>query len=114
MKIKLLFLVLVLTASKSAFSAYQCTGKIDGINQAYEGSVSLYSSSIYGDSTGRLICNLNVEWKSVSPETCKGWLSKLLSHKAMSEEITIQYADAYSSCSEQPVWGGASHPWAFW
>ena len=100
--------------TNSAHAAYTCTGKIDAINQGHDGSVSITSTAMYGNSQGRKICDLSIEWNGVSPDTCKGWLSKLLSHEARSEEITLQYNDANTACSDQPAWSSASKPWALW
>ena len=114
MKFKLYLALALMTTSNIVSAQYTCTGKIERINQGYNGNISVVSSSIYGDTQGRTICSLNAERNGVSIETCKGWLSKLLSHEARGVNITIQYNDATTSCDAQPAWSAAGNPWALW
>jgi len=98
----------------NAANVYACTGKVDGINQAYDGTVSLYSSAIYGNSVGHTVCNLTTTWKGVTSDTCKGWLAKMFLAQAQGTNITVQYNDNYTACSQQPSFADASNPWAMW
>ncbi|NKI97693.1 hypothetical protein [Rhizobacter sp. SG703] len=108
-----LTLTLFICANESN-AAYVCAGKIDAISQPYEGSVQLLSAQLYGDSTPRTICNLKSAWNGVDPATCKGWLAALLSAKAMSSVVNIQYNDTTTACPQQAAYGNASAPWAIW
>ena len=109
-----LFLIIVLSLSVNiTYAAYTCAGKIEHINQAYEGSISIISTQAFGNTLGRTICNLNAEWKGISTEVCKGWLSKALSIQAQQKTLVIQYTDAFN-CSSQPTWGTASSPHALY
>jgi len=91
---------------------YTCLGEIDNLNQNRDGTISLISQEIFTNTAGRKICSLNEEWKLVSPEVCKGCLSKLLMVKASGKKVKIQYVDNYT-CSSQPTWESASSPMAF-
>ncbi len=114
MKILTALFIAVIFSSNAAYAAYSCTGKIDSINQPNSGGISIMSYSLYGDPQGRTICFLTQEYKGVNTETCKGWLAKLLSFEARGKDITVQYNDSRSSCTNQPAWGAASVPWALW
>jgi hypothetical protein len=111
-KILLLVSILVSPCVSSA-SDYTCRGGIDAISQSHSGAIALISKDIYGDNSGRMVCNLNDTWNGVSVEVCKGWLSKLLSVNAMSKDIIIQYVDELS-CTTQPKWSAVGRPSAFW
>jgi hypothetical protein len=105
----------VLSISVMANEPYSCTGQIDLINQAYEGSVSVVSNDLYHDpQAGRTICNLNQKYHEVTPVVCQAWLSKLLAAQSLGAKITIQYVDGYGSCAQQPAWSNANAPWSIW
>lgn len=104
--------MLILPAS--AIAAYTCSGTLDYLNQPYDGSVLIGSSTMFGEPSGRVVCSLTADWKGVSPETCKGWLSRLLASYIANKPVTIQYNDSFSACTEQPAWDAASHPWAIY
>ena len=119
MKIKCaLILASVIYTLPATAAMYTCTGKIDGINQPYSGEVSIVSMALYGNGGGRTICNLSQPYTkgglTVSPDTCKAWLAKLLSAQARQASLTIQYNDSLSNCNSQSVWGDASIPWSMW
>lgn len=88
-------------------------GVVKNLNQGRLGTVSLISPEIYGDNVGRKICSINENWKEVTPEVCKAWLSKLLSAKHAGKKIVVQYVDS-SSCTSHPTWSSAYAPYAFW
>ena len=113
-RITLVTIVLSMLSFNASSAAYTCTGQIDAINQGYDGSVSVLSVAIYGDGQGRKVCSLNELWKGVTVDTCKGWLSKLLSFEARNSDITIQYNGAVTSCATQPAWESAEAPWSMW
>jgi len=109
-----IFIASILTIVSGLASAdYTCLGRIENLNQNRDGTVSLISQEIFGDTAGRKICSLNGDWKGVSPSVCKGWLSKLLTVKASGKKVTIQYVDN-NNCTSQPSWSSASAPMAFW
>jgi hypothetical protein len=112
-------IVLVTTTTHAVAGAYTCSGKIDGINQPYNGDVSVVSAALFGGSVGgRTICNISQPYtkgaQTVSPETCRAWLAKLLSAQARQTPLVFQYNDNLNSCAEQPMWTGSSIPWAMW
>lgn len=112
MKNNILGLVLFLV-SPFSYSAYQCEGLVESLNQNRNGEISLVSSEIYGDSDGRRICSLTETFDGVTAEVCRGWLPKLLAAKVSKTRITVQYNDS-NTCATQPTWSGASAPYAFW
>lgn len=113
MKKLLMGLLLALIAS-TANAQYTCSGPVDFVNQAYDGSVILDSTALYGNETGRQICNLTTSWNGVAPAVCQGWLAKILAALAQGTPITVQYADSLTACSQQPVYSAATNPWAIW
>ena len=112
MKHNILGLILLLV-SPFVYSAYQCEGLVESLNQNRSGDISLVASEIYGDSDGRRICSLTETFDGVTTEVCKGWLSKLLAAKVSKTRIAVQYDDS-NTCATQPTWSGASSPNAFW
>jgi hypothetical protein len=105
----------VLSTAVIAEEQYTCTGQIDLINQAYEGSVAVVSNDLFHDpQAGRTICNLNQKYHEVTPVVCQAWLSKLLAAQSRGAKITIQYVDGSGSCAQQPAWSNASAPWSIW
>jgi hypothetical protein len=111
---KVLFGLLFGAFAATANAQYTCTGTVDFVNQAYDGSVIIDSTALYGNETGRQVCNLNTSWNGVTPAVCQGWLAKLLSAIAQGTPLTVQYNDALTACSQQPVYGSATNPWAMW
>jgi len=107
-------LLLVTAASNAQAATYTCTGLVDLVDRAYEGSVLIDSVALYGNETGRQICNLNTTWNGVTPAVCQGWLARLLVAVAQGGNVTVQYNDTLSACSQQPAFGSASNPWAIW
>lgn len=49
----------VLVVLMTNFSHGACTGKVDAIQQNFNGRISLESLSLYGDSSARDICRLD-------------------------------------------------------
>lgn len=115
----LLASLMLVVASVNCFAGnYTCTGKVDSINQPYNGDVIISSVSLYGNAGGRTICNLQQPYtniNTVGAETCKAWLAKLLSAQARQANLTVQYNDNLAqSCGGQPWWNAAAVPWSLW
>jgi hypothetical protein len=88
-----------------------CTGRIDRIVTSATGRVSLIATEVFGDGNGRDICNLSTVSNGISISTCQGWLANVLSAKAASGTISIQYAAA-TTCTSVAAWDSAPAPWA--
>lgn len=76
---------------------------------AYNGTVELFASELYGDNIGRKLCNAETEWNDVSINACKGWYALLLSTIAQQKEIYIQYPNT-ETCTEQKPYSEAGRP----
>ncbi len=91
--------------------ASACTGYIKRVQLTKTGAVELIAPGLYktssgsDDTTGHTICNMSVEWKGVTPETCRGWYSLVLSSIAQNKRIKMQI----DSCTQEP-WGRANAP----
>ncbi|GAA6167041.1 hypothetical protein [Sessilibacter corallicola] len=105
---KNIFLPLILTLSLPVTANVVCSGKIDRVQVTQQGHVELRSSEIYGNETGRTLCNLSFEYKNVATNTCQAWYSFLLASKAQKEAIRIQFYNG--ECSNQATWRDAEVP----
>ena len=88
---------------------YGCSGSVDSVSLGHEGRVALMSQSIYGNNTGRTLCSTVSDYQGMPPDSCKSWLSLLLSAYATRATIWIQYSDNYT-CTSQPGWTLATRP----
>ncbi|HEY6528755.1 MAG TPA: hypothetical protein VIZ65_08670 [Cellvibrionaceae bacterium] len=99
-------LILLIISFCANAGNYTCTGKIDAINQPFNGEVIINSTQLFGNGAGRTICNLTAPYtraNTVQPETCKAWLAKLLAAHARQIPIVLQYNDSVAgqSCASQ-------------
>ncbi len=86
-----------------------CVGKVDRVQLTGAGAVELISTPLYGNTTGRRVCNLSTAWKGVTPEACRGWYALILASLAQDREIKMQYP-AGETCATQPSWSDANPP----
>ncbi len=109
---KYLFVVLIFVSEIS--QASKCSGDIDMLLVTRNGAVELYSEELYGTGTGRTLCYVNAEWKSVSADICRVWYSTLLAKSAQSKPAAIHYNfdSVVPSCSDVSTYGSAISPWA--
>ncbi|WP_141229388.1 hypothetical protein [Cellvibrio mixtus] len=90
-----------------------CSGTIDMLLVTQSGIVEVYSSEIYGNSNGRNICNINTNWKSVTPDTCKAWYSTLLALAAQNKPAKIHYLPhETASCANVANYNDSVAPYA--
>jgi hypothetical protein len=54
-------------------------------------------------------CNLNTNWKNISPVTCAGWVSMIRSAVARSAGVRFYYAESFK-CTEIPDYQNAPSP----
>ncbi len=86
-----------------------CIGNVDEIQQAYNGRVSLISSSLYGDNGARDVCRLDQEWQGVSIEACKSWLSILMVGYTTGKKVWVLYSGP-ATCNSIGTWDAATRP----
>jgi hypothetical protein len=55
-------------------------------------------------------CNINSDWKGISPLTCVTWLSLLRSAVSRQADVTIEYASGATDCINLPTFGDAPAP----
>jgi hypothetical protein len=111
--VKFTILISSLLFSSLCFSgSYQCLGKIDNLFITRDGNIEVYSSEIYGNGIGRKICSTNTIWKSVTPETCKVWISTILAQIAQKKPTRIYYlTEDTANCSTAANYEAAPAPW---
>ncbi len=90
---------LVFSISINVSASENCAGKISDVHISRSGDVS-----ITGEWNNALskICNLNSDWNSVSPDTCKGWLSVSQTAFVAGREIIARIP--VTSCSDTPTY----------
>lgn len=91
--------------STSSVAGYDCYGEVDVILQYSNGDLNVRTS--YRDEY-TVFCNLETRRLNVSPETCKGMLSILLTAKASNKKI-ITYYNSHT-CETLPIYGSAPAP----
>jgi hypothetical protein len=65
---KLMCVLFLVAVCPSVQAAYVCSGPIDFVEQAYDGTININAVALYGNTTGRQICNLNTTWNGVPPD----------------------------------------------
>lgn len=98
-----------LLSSSTIIQANSCIGKVDRVQLTGSGDVELISKDLYGEDTGKKLCEFSNSWKGVTPEVCRGWYSLILTTIAQSSELKIQYTDELV-CSDVKDWGYAEAP----
>ncbi|MDE1243543.1 hypothetical protein [Vibrio aestuarianus] len=103
---KKLLLVLLL-ASPSSMADIQCSGEVKNVLQYANGSINVFTS-YRGDYT--VMCSVKDHWKGVSPESCKGMLSVLLTAQSTGKRIATYYSGNQYTCQTLPHYGSAPGP----
>lgn len=111
MRISIFSLILYLSFSGTAAAGrVHCVGKIDGVNVADNGALSIYSEEIYGDKSGRTICNLLIPDK-VPVKVCELWSAQVLESYSSQKNLRIAFRESnYDSCLGHPIWDKADKP----
>lgn len=103
-------ILLVLFSSSAIAGRLHCVGIIDKINVSENGSLSIYSKDIYGDSSGRTICNL-LKQDGIPVEICKLWSSQIMESYSSKRPLRIAFKESkYTSCLAHPLWDKADKP----
>lgn len=102
--------LLLLSASvASAQTAQYCGGKVSYLYVTKLGDV-VVNAAVVGNYVQ--VCNINADWKGVSPVTCMGWVSLLRSAVSRNSDTLFNYIDAaVTSCASVPSYGSAPAPY---
>ncbi len=105
---KKLFLVLVMLFFSVTVNAAQqwCTGTISHTYLTSTGELVIRGT---WRNQHTMVCSLESEWKGVSTETCKGWLSLAVAAKISEANVIVYYSDV-PSCTEIAAYGSAPNP----
>ena len=100
------FLILLSTIiAFSSGAAVNCVGDIKRVYLGKDGQVVLFTSWRNGYHT---ICSMNGEWKGVSVDVCKGWLSIAQTAKVSKTPTIMRYQ--LNACSELNTYSNAISP----
>lgn len=103
---KILFVV-GLIFSTNVFANISCIGEVKNVLQYANGTVNVYTS-YRGNYT--VMCSVKDHWKGVSPESCKGMLSILLTAQSTGKKIATYYSGDQYTCQTLPHYGSAPGP----
>jgi hypothetical protein len=84
-----------------------CTTTVSNLYVAKDGSV-IVNAAIRGDYLQ--LCNLNADWKGVSPMTCAAWHTLTRSAVTRKSTMTLYYAET-TPCNLIPYYGNAPSPY---
>ncbi len=102
--------IFILLSSSAMAGRLHCVGKIDKINISASGALSIYSKEIYGDTSGRTICNLITQEK-VPVKVCELWSTQVLESYSSQKELRIAFKESkYKTCLGHPIWDKADKP----
>ncbi|MGD8112538.1 hypothetical protein [Vibrio sp. TRT 17S01] len=103
---KLLLLSLVFI-SQPSFAKITCHGKVKNILQYSNGLVTVLTD-YRNDYTA--MCDIDSDRGTVSPETCKGILSVLLTAHSSGKDIVVNYSGDQYACNNLPAYSAAPNP----
>jgi len=103
--LKKTLLVTSLIFSFNAQSAINCFGNVSNVYVAKSGEVVLHTTWRKGYHG---ICSLNGDWKGVTAEVCKGWLSIAQTAQVTKSQTVMRYS--LSSCNEVATYSNAQAP----
>ena len=101
---KLLILLSTLIAFSSS-AAVNCVGNIERVYLGKDGQVVVFTSWRNAYHT---ICSMNGEWKGVTVDVCKGWLSIAQTAKVSKTPTIMRYQ--LNACNELGIYSGALSP----
>lgn len=91
----------------SAKAELSCSGTVHNVLQYANGAVNVLTS-YRGDYT--FMCNVNNTWKGVTPESCKGMLSVLLTAQSTGKKIATYYSGDQYTCQNLPHYSNTPGP----
>ncbi|TDF34973.1 hypothetical protein EYS14_21575 [Alteromonadaceae bacterium M269] len=101
---KFLTLMLFLAAFNSV-AAVNCRGKISNVYVGVDGQVVLFTSWRNAYHT---VCSVNGEWKGVSVDVCKSWLSIAQTAQVSKTDTIMRYQ--LNACNEVGIYNAAPAP----
>lgn len=102
--------VLILFSSSAVGGRLHCVGVVDKVNVSEGGALSIYSKEIYGDDSGRTICNLLIQ-DNVQAKICELWSSQVIESYSSKRPLRIAFKESkYTSCLGHPLWDKADKP----
>lgn len=109
MKKTTLFLTMLLSSQISF--ALTCSGNITKVETLYTGIVRVLSTS--GAPQKSYICSINGNWKNISTDTCKAWISSAQIAHTSGKKLDVVYSDtSATSCSDLPVNSASVAPYS--
>lgn len=104
---KKLLIAIGLLMSGPVLADISCTGQVKNVLQYANGTINVFTS-YRGDYT--VMCSVKDHWKGVSPESCKGMLSVLLTAQSTGKRIATYYSGNQYTCQTLPHYGSAPGP----
>ncbi|MER2498452.1 hypothetical protein ABS858_20455 [Vibrio neptunius] len=93
--------------STSSLADISCNGNVKHILQYANGDVNVVTSY---RNTYTVMCNIDKHWKGVSPESCQGMLSVLLTAQSTGRNIGVYYSGDQYTCENLPTYGATPGP----
>jgi hypothetical protein len=100
----------LLLTSQSVSANEWCTGIPNGILTNHEGTVMVDVPWGQTPSTWISVCNVEKNWKGISPSTCWSWFSQLATATSERKSVVIYYADL-TGCANSPIYDAAPAPY---
>ena len=108
LKLTASFLASLLITQVGFASAFNCVGKLSAVKQSPKwGTVTI---SINGSFSNAMICNVNREYRGVSPEICKEILRTANAALVSGQMVmpTFEKTAAVKRCQELPQWANGN------
>lgn len=97
---------IALACSGQASAYVYCVGRISEILTEASGAVMVLPTF---RNDWLQVCNLTGPWKGVPVDVCKSWVGTLTTVR-ITQDLSMFYYDAESSCSSIPSYANASSP----
>ncbi len=104
---RLMAFVMAAVLPMQSFAAFECDAKVKCLIVYATGDVNLWHSA---RDNYTVVCNLNVDYKGVSPTTRAMWTAMLQSAKKRDAWVNFYYGSATGSCATLPLYGEAPVP----
>lgn len=92
---------ILLLACSPAFANYTCQGKINQLSVDPSGNVVIGSTG--AGLSWAYLCNVSAAGNNVTPESCRGVLSTLLTAYASASNVVFWFNDSLT-CTTHPPW----------
>ncbi len=108
-KILAAVLIGLMCTTTSYAASFGCYGKVTSLLTYANGGVNIRSS---WRSNYTFICNLNAEWKGISPTTCAMWVGLVSSAMTDNANVQTYYTspDDEFTCATMDIYGAAPPP----